>query len=101
MVRLFFQPGKRTGYEGVVITLGDDFEREREEFIRRSSHERDFFDYYIGRPHPAMIGGGRPSRAHRRAGLRARGTRLMTAWVLITAFALSLLVSVISTLMSR
>ena len=81
----------------MVITLGDDFEREREEFIRRSSHERDFFDYYVGRPHPAMIGGQQRPQTDKRVGLRVRGSRVMAAWVLITMFGLNLLLSVPST----
>lgn len=67
-----------------------DFEREREEYIRRSSQERDFFDYYVGRPHPAMIGGGR--RRLRKRGVRASGSRA-AAWVLIAVFALGLFTS--------
>ena len=72
-----------------------DFEREREEFIQRSSQERDFFDYYIGRPHPAMIGGG--PRRRRRQGVRANGSRV-AAWFVIGIVVLGLLTSALEVL---
>ena len=56
------------------MAVKTDFEQEREEYIQRSSQERDFFDYYVGRPHPAMIGAGR--RRRRRGGVRATGSRV-------------------------
>ena len=74
--------------------MGTDFEREREEYIRRSSQERDFFDYYVGRPHPAMIGGG--ARRPRKRGARVTGSRIVAAWVLMVVFVLGLLASALS-----
>jgi hypothetical protein len=72
------------------VAVSADFEQEREEYIQRSSQERDFFDYYIGRPHPAMIGGG--TRRRRRQGVRASGSRV-AAWLVIALFVLGLLAS--------
>src|ERR1700737_940087 len=80
---------------GVEVVVDTDFEQEREEYIRRSSQERDFFDYYVGRPHPAMIGRG-PRRLRRR-GARANGSRV-AAWVLIAIFALGLFTSALEAL---
>jgi len=74
--------------------VGSDLEREREEYIRRSSQERDFFDYYVGRPHPGMIGGG-PHRRRKR-GVRVTGSRVLAAWVLMGIFVLALLASALS-----
>jgi hypothetical protein len=74
--------------------MGTDFEREREEYIRRSSQERNFFDYYIGRPHPAMSGGG--SRRPRRRGTRATGSRVLAVSVLIGIFVLPVLAAALS-----
>jgi hypothetical protein len=75
---------------GVQVAVNADFEREREDYIRRSSRERDFFDYYVGRPHPAMIGSG-PRRLRKR-GARVTGSRV-AAWVLMAIFVLGLLTS--------
>jgi hypothetical protein len=72
------------------VAVKTDFEQEREEYIQRSSQERDFFDYYVGRPHPAMIGAGR--RRRRRGGVRATGSRV-AAWVVLAVFLLGLLTS--------
>jgi hypothetical protein len=77
------------------VAVNADFEQEREEYIQRSSQERDFFDYYIGRPHPATIGGG--PRRRRRGGVRANGSRV-AAWVVLAVFALGLLTSAMEAL---
>jgi hypothetical protein len=80
---------------GVEVAVNADFEQEREDYIRRSSQERDFFDYYVGRPHPAMVGDG--PRSLRKSGARVTGSRV-AAWVLIALFVLGLLTSALEAL---
>jgi hypothetical protein len=77
------------------VAVNADFEQEREAYIRRSSQERDFFDYYVGRPHPAMIGSG-PHRPRKR-GARVAGSG-GAAWVLMAIFVLGLLTSALEAL---
>jgi hypothetical protein len=77
------------------VAVNAGFEQEREEYIQRSSQERDFFDYYVGRPHPAMIGGSR--RGLRRGGVRANGSRV-AAWFVIGIVVLGLLTSAVEAL---
>jgi hypothetical protein len=82
-------------WRGVEVAVNADFEQEREEYIQRSSQERDFFDYYIGRPHPASIGA--VPRRLRRRGVRANGSRV-AAWMVLAVFVIGLLTSAVEAL---
>jgi hypothetical protein len=70
------------------------FEKEREDFIRRSTSEQPFLSRYFGAPHPASIGSG-TSRGRRRQDPKIRLIRF-AAFALLAAFVISGAVSLLS-----
>ena len=66
-------------------------DREREEWIRRSSQERSFLDWYTGKPHPASTGGGRRPGSRRRAPI---------VWVVLTLVLVPIVISIVQALVT-